>query len=281
MRKKRAPLHYSSGFFKDLNEGGLTQPYDYDWKPPRDLPNLFGERVIGIDTETKDPYLKQNGPGWGYGDGNIVGVSLSTEYESWYLPVAHEVGTHQNLDKDNVYRYLNDLLKDDKCVKVGANLQYDVGWLNQEGIKVRGDLYDVQFAEAVLDDVALSYSLDTIAHKYLRTGKNKSELQDWIDNGEDPPVDFRAAIYRAPPCLVYDYACSDASLPISILKLQWKKLHKNGLLDVFKLESKLIQILIAMRMRGMHVDLDRAHSARDALLHKINALKKQLNEHAE
>ena len=280
MRKKRSPLHYSSGFFSDLNEPGLNQPYDYDWQPIKDLPNLFDEKIIGLDIETKDPNLTTHGPGWGYGDGNIVGISLSTEFESWYFPVAHEVGAHQNMDKDNVYRYLSDLLSLN-TIKVGANLMYDIGWLLHEGIPVKGKFYDVQFAEAVLDDTAQSYSLDTIAHTYLRVGKQKSELQQWIMNGENPPAkDFREAIYRAPPVLVDAYARSDASLPLSIIKQQWKKLKKEELLDVFKLECRLIPVLIAMRNRGMLVDITSTVQAEDYLLDKISSLHDELEQFA-
>ena len=37
---------------------------DSEWIPPTELPNIFDAKTIAIDVETKDPNLKNNGPGW-------------------------------------------------------------------------------------------------------------------------------------------------------------------------------------------------------------------------
>lgn len=274
-----ARYDYNGLWWSDRNKIGILPSFDDSWKPVTEFPNLHNVKVLGLDTETYDPNLDDNGPGWAYGDGNIVGVSLATEDKAWYFPISHTVQPELNLNADSVFRYLNDVLSSN-CPKVGANLQYDVGWLRQHNVTVNGPLYDVQFAEALLDDVAVSYSLDTLAKTYLGKTKVTSELYTWADKAYGKEKDQRKNIYRCPPSLVGPYAEADASLPLIILKQQWGLLSADGLLDLFKLECRLIRVLIGMRYRGMQIDEQRAIQAQQYVTNKIEQLRVQLKDHA-
>ncbi|RLD02979.1 MAG: hypothetical protein DRI65_13850 [Chloroflexota bacterium] len=266
-------------FWEDTKGDGYLPSYSTTWKAP-EFPNLSGVKVLGLDTETYDPSLMSAGPGWARNAGEVVGVSLATEdNRAWYFPIRHTVQTDMNMDPEQVFKFLNDVLGTD-CIKVGANLQYDVGWLQHEGVTVRGELYDVQFAEALIDDVATSYSLDTIAQKYLGTNKVSDELYKWSKAAYGGKDDQRANIYKCPPSLVGPYAEADAHLPIQILKQQWFELNELGLKDLFKMECKLIRVLIGMRMRGVPVDMDKADVAEILIQDKITAQRKLLKEHA-
>ena len=48
-----------------------------EWVPPAELPDIFDAKQIAIDVETRDPNLKQNGPGWPTGDGEVVGYDIA------------------------------------------------------------------------------------------------------------------------------------------------------------------------------------------------------------
>jgi len=273
-----ARFDYVGMFWEDKNRHGILHSFDDSWKP-RDFPNLSRARVLGVDIETWDPELITRGPGWGYGIGHIVGVSIATEDDAWYFPLRHEVQRELNMDVTGVYNYLRDVLGSD-CPKVGANLQYDVGWLLHEGVNVNGPLYDVQYAEALIDDVALSYSLDSISKKYLKTGKVTSALYDWADKVYGKEKDQRKNIYKCPPSLVGPYAEGDAIQPLLILKKQWAELTRLGLVDLFKMECDLLPLLIRMRMQGMRVDESKAEQAGIAIENKIQLLHKELRDHA-
>lgn len=70
------------------------------------------------------------------------------------------------MDAELVLDYLRKTLSNPKQPKVGANLIYDIGWLREEGVFVKGPLFDVQYAEALLtesDPVNLEY----LGQKYL------------------------------------------------------------------------------------------------------------------
>lgn len=267
--------------WEDTNGSGVLPSYDTTWEPVKEFPNLTGAKVLGIDTETYDPSLLESGPGWGRNDGHIVGVSLSTEDKAWYFPMRHIVQKNLNMDPDKVLMYLRDTLGKQRAY-VGANLQYDIGWLNHEGVDVNGDLYDVQFAEALIDDVARSYALEVLGSNYLGAGKESTELYEWAARAYGGKVNGtqRKNIYRCPPSLVGPYAEADASMPIEIMERQYPILNRMGLTDLFRLECKLIPVLIGMRMRGMNIDPDKVEFARIAVQQKIERLQRELEEHA-
>lgn len=246
-----------------------------DWVP-RPLPNLSSARCIGIDTETRDPDLLTKGAGWATGNGEVVGISLAVEDDAWYFPIRHTVQAEMNLDPDMVLRYLSDVLGDSRP-KVGANLMYDVGWLNHEGVKVGGKLIDVQFMEALLHEIGET-SLEYLGEKYLGVGKTTHDLYEWaaLSYGGRPDGKQRANIYRSPVTLVGPYAEQDARLPLQIAKLLYPKLVEQNLEQVFDIETRLIPLLIEMRMKGVRVDLERAEILREDLMRREDRLLDRL-----
>ncbi len=245
------------------------------WTAPS-FPNLSAAPCIAFDVETYDPELIEHGPGWARGKGHLVGISVAVPGHAFYFPMRHEVNKDENLDPVHVLAWTKDTLAL-PMAKIGANLLYDVGWLEEEGVTVNGPLYDVQFAEALLAESART-SLETLGQKYLNEGKETSELYEWSAGayGGKATSKQRANIYRCPPCLVGPYAESDAELPLRILPLQWEILVREGLTDVFDMECKLIRLLIAMRRAGVSVDIAKAEQVRSVLLHKEKDLHEQL-----
>lgn len=219
------------------------------------FPSLAGQGAISIDCETFDPDLKTRGPG-PHRDGFIAGIAVGTEagYRN-YFPIAHETGP--NLNKAAVLSWLNRELQSN-VPKIGANLIYDLAFLAAAGVKVTGPFYDVQIAEPLLDETRLSYSLETLAQNYLGEGKVQDQLETLIVErfGKKNP---KANIWRTPSDIVAPYAIGDVDLPLRIFAKQEVELKKKGRLwELFQMESKLMPMLLAMRQRGVRVDLDRA-----------------------
>lgn len=267
--------------FRDLKKTTriVLPDYNKSWKPPKDFPNLAAAKSLAVDTETYDPELMTIGPGWGRHVGHIVGFSIATEDTGWYFPIRHTIQSELNLDVTNSFAWLKDVLSTSKP-KVFANAIYDLGWLREEGIDVNGVIYDVQWAEALLDDTARSYSLETISQKYLGEGKLSNDLYDWCARAYGGKADGsqRANIWRAPPSLVGPYAEVDAINPFKILKRQWKQLEIAGLLDLFKLECKLAQILVCTREKGIRVSEEKAILGQQKLAGLIKDKQQKLNE---
>lgn len=248
------------------------------WKAPRDFPNLKGAKVRSIDTETFDPHLLTHGPGWARGDGHMVGLSVAVPgHAPWYFPMRHEVNPEENMDPDHVLAWARDNL----CgpgYTIGANLQYDIGWLRQEGVFIPPPYIDVQYGGGLLserDPVAL----DFMAQKYLGDHKKTELLYQWCADyyGGEPTEKQRANIYRAPPSLVGPYAESDADLPLRLADTLYPILNQEGLWTVFDMENRLIPLLLDMRFAGVHVDVAKAEEVKEELDARTKALQERLD----
>lgn len=250
------------------------------WRPPA-FPNLDAACAISFDVETYDPGLTEAGPGWARGKGHIVGISIGAQSRCgsvWagYFPIRHTVEPEYNLPVQGTLKFVADTLAR-PCPKVGANLLYDIGWLSEEGISVAGELSDVQFAEALLDEEA-RVALDALGLKYLREGKDTNILYDWIVRAYSPgKTEIRASIYRSPPCLVGPYATSDAALPLRVMQCQWQELQRQELTDLFRLECDLIPLLVRMRREGVTVDVNKAVRMKEELENETEQLYAQLS----
>lgn len=252
---------------------------DTGWRPPTTLPDLSSAPALSIDCETYDPDLLTHGPGWARGVGHLVGVSIGVPgSHRWYFPIRHEVETGDNLEAGQVLAWLKVTLGNERQPKVGANLLYDVGWLRQEGVQVLGELVDVQYAEALLDEQA-EVSLEVLAKKYLGEGKESSLLYRWCSDYYGGPTSSkqRGNIYRAPPRLVGPYAESDADLPLRIATVLYPLLQKEGLLELFRMECDLIPLLVEMRFAGVTVNVAGAEQLREALLQREKDEQLKLN----
>lgn len=247
------------------------------WRAPRDYPNLTAARLLSFDVETWDPELQDHGPGWARGKGHIVGFSVGTEdgYR-WYFPIRHTVCPEQNLNPDHALAWLRDTMSNPRQPKAGANLIYDVGWSEHEGVHIAGELIDVQFAEALLDERA-AVNLEALSLRYLGIGKESTLLEKWIMDSYAPSKMFwRAEIYRSPPSLVGPYGEGDADRPLRLLPHLYRALEAEDLLGLFRMECALIPLLVRMRLAGVSVDIPKAERLRDALLEQGKETHKQL-----
>lgn len=251
------------------------------WVRPTEFPNLASASLISFDCETKDLELGDAGPGWARGRAHIVGWSLAAQDRQgnrgkWYFPMRHEVGGSDNLDVNQCLKYAQYALGND-LPKVGANLMYDIGNMEEEGVKVKGPFHDIQFAEAILDNNALSVGLETLGHKYLNKGKTTDLLKEWIMSAYKPAKSkWRGEIYRSPPSLVGYYAEDDADMPLDIIQKQWPLIASENLGEIYDLEHGLIPMLIAMRQAGVHVDVAKAHQFQAELEDDITGLYQKL-----
>lgn len=255
---------------------------DTGWKAPATFPDLTSAELISVDVETYDPHLITMGPGWARGIGHIVGVSVGAWNKSangrWYFPIRHEIEPEDNLCPDAVFRWLRHTLAGPQP-KIGANLMYDVGWLQEENITVNGELLDMQFAEALLTERA-DLDLETMAQKYLGEGKESNLLYQWCSSFYGGPMTGkqRANIYRAPPRLVGPYAESDADLPLRLWPILAPLLSAEGLLNLFYMECRLIRLLLEMRSVGVTVDIEKAEELNAKLRKRIVKEQEQLDK---
>lgn len=247
---------------KDTGPRPLPPIPETNWSIPEGVdafPSLANRGAIALDVETKDVYLKEKGPGFARGDAYVVGVAIGTEdgYRQYY-PVAHEIGP--NMSKRAVFGWLNEELSREGQPKIGARLLYDLEALHYSGVKVAGPFYDVQVAEPLLDETRLAYALEILARARLHEGKRQNEMLAWLKKAFGDEANIKKNIWRAPSSIVGPYGESDVDLPLRLFEVQREELQRQNLWDLFILESKLIPILLAMRLRGVPVDIPHAEN---------------------
>lgn len=242
--------------------------------------DLSDANIIAIDIETCDPSITA---GLGAGelrDGYICGVSLATDTGvSEYYPVAHAQGV--NLKKEALYDYLNKELGNDYQIKIGHNIMYDVRYLAQAGVAVKGELYDTEIAEGLLDENKGSggYSLESVATKYTGKGKDSELLYTYLAAhfGGKPTRKAQAKnIWRAPGDIVRAYAISDVVQPLAVFEKQKKLLKEQNLFDLFEMECSLLPMLMSMRKRGVRIDTDRVEILKVQFKQDIDVCEKEV-----
>ena len=245
------------------------------WFPPDHLPDLSGEKIIAVDVETKDPHLRDLGPGWVRKDGNLIGISVAASDWSAYLPIAHEGGG--NMAKDLVLRWLQDQLNHGMDV-VFHNAQYDLGWLLSEGIEVKGRILDTMIAAPLLDENRFSYSLNALGSTYL--GQRKAE-EDLRRAAAQHGVDAKAEMWKLPAERVALYAEKDATLTLSLWHVLHKKLMEENCGKILDMELSLLPMVFEMKRRGVRVDVDKAQQTKKLLQGKEDTLLKQIHEETQ
>lgn len=247
------------------------------WRPPEELPNLETAKRISIDTETYDPDLKEKGPGVRRG-GYICGIAVGVETgERWYLPIRHKLGG--NLAPERVIAWAKANLTRPNQPKVGANLLYDFDYLEQEGVKVQGQALDVQIAEPLIDENKMTYALEDLGMAYLKEGKIDDVLYGWACQsygGKATRNDQAKNIWRCPTSLVGPYAEGDVDLPLRIIDSQLKSLAEQDLSELFQLESDLMPMVLAMRRRGVRVNVAKAEEFKETSSIRIKQMTKDL-----
>lgn len=244
-------------------KGLVRFPAPTDYNLPTKFPSLQQAKRICLDLESHDTDLVKKGPGW-MRDAYPIGVNIGTDDGfAEYYPIKHNNGP--NLDGDKVYAYLRDELAFYKGEIVGANLLYDGdGLQHQSVIAPFAKWKDVQWAEALLDEHAFNYQLERLSRKWIGRGKATDELKAMYGN------EYKSRMRDVHPGHLRTYGLGDVLNPLLILLEQEKQLAKEGLTDLWKLECRLMPLLLYMRRIGQRVDVNAAERFSETMNAKLN-----------
>jgi len=243
-----------------------------EWIPPEGIPDLSEANEIAIDLETSDPGMKTIGPGWATGNGFVAGVAIAVDGWKGYFPLRHEGGG--NFDENIFKRQLKKIL-DLPCDKIFHNAQYDVGWLRQMGLKVKGRIIDTLIAAPLIDENRYKYDLNTVGREYLNDTKSQKLL---FETAKEWGVDAKAEMWKLPPMFVGDYAEQDADLTLRLWHYFKVEIIKQELTSIFDLETKLLPCLIDMKWNGVRVDLEKAEKIKKDLQRKEKKIMQQIKK---
>lgn len=242
---------------------------------------LLQSSFVVVDIETKDPNLIEKGPGACRNDGYICGVGVGAEIEGKfvgeYYPIKHPDTTTDEREKNT--KILKALLAV-KNKKLGTNIAYDLEWLLASGFGVNYTaLHDIQYVEPLLDEYARSYSLENLAKKY-GVGEKKIDLIGEYCSSHNFKGEPRQHIWKMPSTVVAPYVMGDLHLPIEIFKKQRIELERQKLYDLYRMETKLIPVLLKMRKNGVRIDLAKLKSTAMRVTEQAFLLKNEIFEWA-
>lgn len=238
--------------------------YDYQLIDTEDkiddfLQNILTKEIFSLDTETTgtDPIRAE-----------LVGMSFSfKENQAFYVPVP--------ANRDEAQKIVNkfkSIFENEKTVKVGQNIKYDMLVLSNYGVEIRGRMFDTMIAHYVLQP-ELHHGMDYLAEVYLKyetikieeligpKGKNQKNMRD------------------LPPSAVYKYACEDADVTLKLKHILEKELKEQGVEALFEeIEMPLVPVLAYMERNGVRID---TAALKETSLHftaRMQQIEKEVHE---
>lgn len=238
--------------------------YDYQLIDTEDkiddfLQNILTKEIFSLDTETTgtDPIRAE-----------LVGMSFSfKENQAFYVPVP--------ANRDEAQKIVNKfkpVFENEKTVKVGQNIKYDMLVLSNYGVEIRGRMFDTMIAHYVLQP-ELHHGMDYLAEVYLKyetikieeligpKGKNQKNMRD------------------LPPSAVYKYACEDADVTFKLKHILEKELKEQGVETLFEeIEMPLVPVLAYMERNGVRID---TAALKETSLHftaRMQQIEKEVHE---
>lgn len=216
--------------------------YDYQLIDTEDKINDFlriilTKEIISLDTETT---------GTDAMSAELVGMSFSyKENQAFYVPVPQDREEAQKIvDK------FKPVFENEKSIKVGQNIKYDMIVLGNYGVSIKGQMFDTMIAHYVLQP-ELHHGMDYLAEVYLKydtikieeligaKGKNQRNMRDLS------PTD------------IYKYACEDADVTLKLKNILEKELETNGVKELFEeIEMPLVPVLAYIEKNGVRIDTE-------------------------
>ena len=241
--------------------------YDYqliDTEEKRNeiIKKLLTSEILALDTETTgtDPM-----------DAELVGMSFSiTENQAFYVPVPAE-----REEAIKIVREFEPVYKNEKSLKVGQNIKYDMLVLQNYGIEVRGKLFDTMVAHYVLQP-ELRHNMDYLAEIYLHY--QTIHIEELIG----PKGKGQKNMRDLSPQEVYLYACEDADVTLKLKNILEQELKKNDAEKLFyEIEMPLVPVLVNIESNGVRLDTEALKQSSEHFTTRLQSIEKEIYTLAE
>lgn len=206
---------------------------------------------------------------------NLVGISFATEPGlAAYVPVAHDyLNAPDQLPRERVLELLKPLLEDEKLLKVGQNLKYDRGVLENYGIELRGIAFDTMLESYILDSVSGRHDMDSLAERWLK--HQTITFETIAGKGKNQLTFNQIALEEAGR-----YAAEDADVTLQLHLKMWPKLQKHaGPLNIFQhIEMPLVPVISRIERNGVKIDPAVLHAHSEEITHHLAELEQKAHE---
>lgn len=137
---------------------------------------------------------------------------------------------------------------DEKILKIGQNIKFDLSMLLNYGVELKGPLFDTMIAHYLIQP-DLRHNLDYLCELYLGYQKITT---DTLIGGKGM---LQQNMRQAPVDKLRDYACEDADLTLQLKIAIEKELNGSGTRKLFdEIEMPLIYVLADMERAGVNLN---------------------------
>ena len=214
---------------------------------------------LSLDTETTgiDPISAQ-----------LVGLSFSVApNQAFYVPIPSK--TEEAL---NIVNEFKTVYENEKILKIGQNIKYDLLVLQNYGIELKGPLFDTMVAHYLLQP-ELRHGIDYLAEVYLNYQTiHIEELIGEKGRGQKNMADL-------PPSQVYEYACEDADITLRLKNIFEQRLHEDGCYKLFEeIEMPLVPVLAWMERNGVCLDTAALEETSVKYTQQLDRLEEEIHQ---
>lgn len=241
-----------------------TTPHDYQLIDTEDdLHRIYDyfitKEILSLDTETTSMNAI---------DAELVGLSFAVkENEAFYVPVPANREEAQRIV--NIFK---PIYENDKIVKVGQNIKYDLEVLANYGVTLAGPMFDTMIAHYLIQP-ELRHNMDYMAEVYL----NYKTIH--IDELIGPKGKNQKNMRDLTPTEVYEYAAEDADITLKLKNKLEPELKKYGAERLFhEIEMPLMPVLAEMEMNGVRIDTRSLAETSNILTARMEELERRIYE---
>ena len=201
-------------------------------------------------------------------DAELVGLSFSVEeHKAFYVPIP--ANREEALQIINIFK---SLYEDEKILKIGQNLKYDLEVLHNYGVELKGKMWDTMIAHYLIQP-ELRHNMDYMAEVYLHYKTIH------IDELIGPKGKKQGNMRDLDPKDVYEYACEDADITLQLKNKLEPELKKHECENLFyNIEMPLMPVLAEMEMNGVCLDTESLAETNKQFTTRMNEIEQRIYE---
>lgn len=184
-------------------------------------------------------------------DARLVGLSFAIEPgKAAYIPLRHEyLDAPDQLPVNDVLVALKPILEDKNILKIGQNLKFDRGIMENEGIELNGIHFDTMLESYVLNSVSNRHDMDTLAEKHLN--HKTTTFEEIAGKGKGQLTFNQIEVEQATL-----YAAEDADITLLLHQALYPQIEAiEPLKHVYRdIEMPLVPVLSRMERKGVLID---------------------------
>ena len=159
---------------------------------------------------------------------------------------------------------------DEKILKIGQNIKYDLSILKNYGLEIRGPLFDTMIAHYLIQP-EMKHNLDYLCEQYLNFQKITTDTLIGKKGTQ------QQTMRQASPDKLRDYSCEDADLTLQLKQTIEKDLDASGTRTLFnEIEMPLIYVLADMEIAGVNLNTSELNIYADVLRKQIIDIESEI-----